>query len=111
MALAQKSNSNRTGILMIILAVAVVGGIIVYAFFRPDVGGIDLSGGPVSTDPEVFTDFGEDLYETEQFKALHDFSRDVPVDDLAPVPVPDAGIEDQVDLPPNTEIGNIKPFR
>ncbi|MBI5405204.1 MAG: hypothetical protein HY976_03165 [Candidatus Kerfeldbacteria bacterium] len=114
MALVQKKNSRQNMLLLVLLAVVIVGGGATYWFLRPTTGPTDSStGGLSSRDPEIFTDFGQDLYSTPQYRALHDFTKDIPPVETTtvPIPVPIPNLDDQVDLPPNTKIGNPEPFK
>lgn len=114
MALAQKKSSRQNTLLLILVAVVVVGGTGVYWYLKPDTSTTGTSSsGSTSRDPEIFTDFGQDLYTTIQFQALHDFTKDIPPTEtnVNPIPVPFPSIDDQVDLPPNTKIGNPEPFK
>lgn len=113
MAIAQKQNTKQSTILLIVFALVVVGGTLAYFYFRPAKTGTTSGSRALSKDPEIFTEFGQALYDTDQFKDLADYSKDIPVTDLqpAPIPVPDPGINDQVDLPANAKIGNDEPFR
>jgi len=113
MALVQKKNPRQNTLLLVLLVVVLVGGGATYWYLRPDTTATNTSGGSSSRDPEIFSDFGQDLYTTEQFQSLHDYSKDVPSADLTPTPIPvplSDLINAQVDLPPNTQIGNPDPF-
>ncbi len=89
MALVQKRNPRRATFLIGVLVVVLVVGMVAIYLLQPKTGDDQplVGGSRRSTDLPTLTQFGEDLYATEQFKALHDFLSASPLPET-PVTLP-----------------------
>ncbi|MBI4089821.1 MAG: hypothetical protein HY421_00295 [Candidatus Kerfeldbacteria bacterium] len=98
MALVQKQNPKRTLILTTALIAVVAGGVITLLILqRPSQTSVQVPTRSFrGSDLPIYSTFGEELYTTEQFRALHDYLEGTP-------PIPDANV--------NASQRNPNPFR
>lgn len=98
MALVQKRNPKRTLTLIIVLITVVVGGVVTWRLRQAPSSSPDQvpTGSFRGSDLPIYTTFGEELYTTEQFRALHDYLEGT-------TPVPEVNVD--------ASQGNPNPFR
>ncbi|MFH0828933.1 MAG: hypothetical protein V1907_02020 [Candidatus Kerfeldbacteria bacterium] len=98
MALVQKRDTRKNVVYLALLGVAVAGGIVALFFFKPKGSTVDTTNTSYvkGRDQPTYTTFGEDLYESEQYKQLRDY-----LEGSTPIQPTNA----------NTSQGNPNPFR
>lgn len=103
MALAQKRNTKQTMTYIIVAVVLIAGAVIAYTVMQSQPSSqTGTSTGVRGSDLPTFTTFGEDLYNTEQYKGLHNFLENVPEQPSTP----SANTNSTV----SSEAGNPNPF-
>lgn len=80
MALQQKRDTRKTVLYAIAFGVVVVGGIIALIVLNPKSTTTDETTGSIRTgnDLPIYSSFGEEFYQSEQYKELRDYLEDTP---------------------------------